>query len=109
MIASESKRSVRYQRDCQTHRSKINLQRHCQKKKTNLHIIVHKTQHRKLKTTQHEPHQKLGVNLGAAPNLPPLHVGNRTALNIEKPNRIVGYKRPEKGKQFNSENLGPNL
>ena len=30
-------------------------------KKTNRQIIVHKKQHRKLKTEQHEPHQKLGV------------------------------------------------
>ena len=29
-------------------------------KKTNRQIILHKTQHRKLKTKQHEPHQKLG-------------------------------------------------
>ena len=35
------------------------------KKKTNRQIIVHKTQHRKLKTYQHEPHQKLEVISGA--------------------------------------------
>ena len=32
-------------------------------KKTN--VIVQKTQHRKLKTKQHEPHQKLGMISGA--------------------------------------------
>ena len=36
------------------------------KKKTNREIIVHKTQHRKLKTEQHEPNQKLGVISGAS-------------------------------------------
>ena len=35
------------------------------KKKTNRQTIVQKTQHRKLKIQQHEPHQKLGVILGA--------------------------------------------
>ena len=30
-------------------------------KKTNRQTIVHMTQHRQLKNTQHEPHQKLGV------------------------------------------------
>ena len=35
------------------------------KKKTNRQTIVHKTQHRKLKTEQHKPHQKLGVISGA--------------------------------------------
>ena len=35
------------------------------KKKTNRQIIVHKTQHRKLKTEQHESYQKLGVISGA--------------------------------------------
>ena len=34
-------------------------------KKTNRQIKVQKTQHRKLKTKQHEPHQKLGVISGA--------------------------------------------
>ena len=34
-------------------------------KKTNRQTIVHKTQHRKLKTEQQEPHQKLGVISGA--------------------------------------------
>ena len=34
-------------------------------KKTNRQIIVQKTQHTKLKTKQHEPHQKLGVISGA--------------------------------------------
>ena len=35
-------------------------------KKTNRQIIVQKTQHRKLKIKQHEPHQKLGVISEAA-------------------------------------------
>ena len=30
-------------------------------KKTNRQVIVNKKQHRKLKTEQHEPHQKLGL------------------------------------------------
>ena len=34
------------------------------KKRTNRQIIVHKTQHRKLKTKQHEPHLNLGVISG---------------------------------------------
>ena len=34
-------------------------------KKTNRQIIVQKTQHRKLKTEQHEPHQNLGIITGA--------------------------------------------
>ena len=34
-------------------------------KKTNKQIIEHKKQHRKLKTAQHEPHQKLRVISGA--------------------------------------------
>ena len=34
-------------------------------KKTNRQIIEHKTQHRKLKTKQHESHQNLGVIAGA--------------------------------------------
>ena len=34
-------------------------------KKTNRQIIVQKIQHRKLKTKQHERHQKLGVILSA--------------------------------------------
>ena len=34
-------------------------------KKTNRQIIVQKTQHRKLKTKQHKPHQNLGVISGA--------------------------------------------
>ena len=33
-------------------------------KKTNRQTNVHKTQYRKLKTEQHEPHQKLWVILG---------------------------------------------
>ena len=35
------------------------------KKEKDRQIIVHKTQHRKLKTKQHKPHQKLGVISGA--------------------------------------------
>ena len=34
-------------------------------KRTNRQTIVHKTQHRKFKNKQHEPHQKLGVISGA--------------------------------------------
>ena len=34
-------------------------------KKNRQTIIVHMTQHRKLKNKQHEPHQKLGVISGA--------------------------------------------
>ena len=34
-------------------------------KKTNRQIILQKTQPRKLKTKQHEPHQKLEVIVGA--------------------------------------------
>ena len=34
-------------------------------KKTNRQIIVQMTRHRKLKTKQHNPHQKLGVISGA--------------------------------------------
>ena len=34
-------------------------------KKTNRQIIAQKTKHRKLKTKQREPHQKLGVISGA--------------------------------------------
>ena len=34
-------------------------------KKTSRQIIVHKTQHKKLKTKQHQRHQKLGVISGA--------------------------------------------
>ena len=34
-------------------------------KQTNRQILVHKTQHRKLKTKQHEPHEKLGLISGA--------------------------------------------
>ena len=33
------------------------------KQKTNRQIIVQKTKHGKLKTKQHEPHQKLGGDL----------------------------------------------
>ena len=46
------------------------------KKTTNIQIIVQKTQHRKLKTKQHETHQKLGVISGAPEGLadPASHV-----------------------------------
>ena len=37
-------------------------------KKTNRQTIVHKTQHRKLKTKQQEAHQKLGVRDPTKPN-----------------------------------------
>ena len=33
--------------------------------RTNRQTIVHMTQHRKLTNKQHEPHQKLGMILGA--------------------------------------------
>ena len=35
-------------------------------KKTSIQIIVHMTQHRKLKTKQHEPDQKLEKDIKAA-------------------------------------------
>ena len=40
------------------------------KEKTNRQIKVHKTQPRKLKISQHEPHQKTGVISGAPEGLP---------------------------------------
>ena len=58
------KEGQNYQRHIQTHRLKIDWQLHERKKKTNRQIIVHKTQHRKLKTKQHKPHQKLGLISG---------------------------------------------
>ena len=51
----------------ETHRLKINW--HSMAKKIKRHTPVHKTQHRKLKTKQHEPQQKLGVISGAPEGL----------------------------------------
>ena len=61
----------RYQWDTQTDRSKQTDNSMAEKEKerqTNKQIIVHRTQHRKLKTIQHELHQnitKTGVISGA--------------------------------------------
>ena len=46
------------------------IHRHSLKRNTKRQTVVHKTQHRKLETNQHKPHQNLGVISGDPPVAP---------------------------------------
>ena len=76
--------------EIQTLRSKIKWQRHgWKKKKTNRQIIVHKTQHRKLKTKQRDPHQKLRESQV-------IRKGTRILLHMWHPSCFSCYYKPGK-------------